>query len=158
MAKNKQTSSDSSVKARNKKAFHEYHILETFMAGMVLQGTEIKSIRAGKISIVESYAKIERGELWLLKSNIAHYEQGNRYNHQPDRTRKLLLTKAEIRKIDQRLKQESLTLVPLKVFLRGGWAKIELGLAKGKKLHDKRETLANKSIKREMDRAAKGNY
>ena len=145
----------SSVVATNKKAFHEYHILERFNAGIVLTGTEIKSVRARRVSFVDSYAKVEKGEVWLLKSHIALYEQGNRYNHQLDRPRKLLLTKMEIRKLIGKTKESSLTLIPLKMYFDRGWAKVELGLAKGKQMHDKRKTLADKATKRDVERALK---
>lgn len=158
MAKDKNKNDQSNVISRNRKAFHEYIILETFMAGIVLTGTEIKSVRAGKVSLTESYAKITDAEVWLLNSNISHYEQGNRYNHKPDRPRKLLLTKQEIRKLIGKTKESSLTLVPLKMFIKDGWAKIELGLAKGKQVHDKRQTMAERTSKREIERAMKGKY
>lgn len=141
--------------ASNKRAFHEYTILEKFQAGIVLTGTEIKSVRAGKVNLKDSFAKIEKGEAWLYKSHISPYEMGNIYNHEPERKRKLLLTKLEIRKLTDKMKGTGETLVPLKMYITGGWAKVELGLAKGKKLHDKRETIAAKDVKRDMDRAMK---
>ena len=141
--------------ASNKKAFHEYHIMEKFQAGIVLTGTEIKSIRAGKINLKDSYARVEKGEVWLYKAHISPYEMGNIYNHDPERKRKLLLTKKEIQKLIGRMKTSGETLVPLKVYITGGWAKVEIGLAKGKKLHDKREDIAKKTAKRDMDRAMK---
>ena len=141
--------------ASNKKAFHEYHIMEKFQAGIVLTGTEIKSIRAGKINLKDSYARVEKGEVWLYKAHISPYEMGNIYNHDPERKRKLLLTKKEIQKLIGRIKTSGETLVPLKVYITGGWAKVEIGLAKGKKLHDKREDIAKKTAKRDMDRAMK---
>lgn len=146
------------VISQNKKAFHDYHILEKYQAGIVLTGTEIKSIRAGKVQLKDSYAKIENGEVWLYKSNISKYEQGNIYNHEPERKRKLLMNKQEIRKLDDKLKGASETLVPLKLYLQNGWAKVELGLAKGKKLYDKREDKQKKDVKRDIDRAMKGKY
>ena len=151
MTKNKQEK----TLASNKKAFHEYHILEKFQAGIVLTGTEIKSIRAGKINLKDSYARVEKGEVWLFKAHISPYEMGNIYNHDPERKRKLLLTKKEIQKLIGRMKTSGETLVPLKIYISGGWAKVELGIAKGKKLHDKREDLAKKTAKRDMDRAMK---
>lgn len=156
MSKSKEK--DSNVIARNKKAFHEYIILETYKTGIVLTGTEIKSIRAGKISLVDSYAKIEKGEVWLLNCHISHYEKGNRYNHPIDRPKKLLLNKMEIQKLIGKTKESSLTLIPLKIFIDGGWAKVELALAKGKQLHDKRQALTEKTTKREVERAMKGGY
>ena len=143
------------VAASNKKAFHEYNILEKYEAGIVLTGTEIKSVRAGRVNLKDSFAKIEKGEVWLYKTHISPYEMGNIYNHDPERKRKLLLTKSEIRKLTDKMKGTSETLVPLKVYLSGGWAKVELGLAKGKKLYDKREDLAKKSVKRDMERELK---
>ena len=151
MAKDKSEKTISS----NKKAFHEYHIMEKFQAGIVLTGTEIKSIRAGKINLKDSYARVEKGEVWLYKAHISPYEMGNIYNHDPERKRKLLLTKKEIQKLIGRMKASGETLVPLKIYITGGWAKIELGIAKGKKLHDKREDIAKKTAKRDMDRAIK---
>ncbi len=141
--------------ATNKRAFHDYHILEKFQAGIVLTGTEIKSVRAGRVQLKDSFAKIENGEVWLYKSHISKYEMGNIYNHDPERKRKLLLTKQEIRKLDDKLKGASETLVPLKIYLSNGWAKVELGLAKGKKLYDKREDKQKKDVKRDIERAMK---
>jgi len=144
------------VVSSNKKAFHEYSILEKYDAGIVLTGTEIKSVRAGKLNLKDSFAKIEKGEVWLYNAHISPYEMGNIYNHQPERKRKLLMTKQEIRKLTDKLKGASETLVPLKVYILGGWAKVEIGLAKGKKLHDKREDIAKKDVKRDIERAMKG--
>ncbi len=144
--------------ATNKKAFHDYHISEKFQAGIVLTGTEIKSVRAGKVNFKDSFARIENREVWLYNSHISKYEMGNIYNHDPERKRKLLLKKEEIRKLEQKLKGTGETLVPLKLYLVNGWAKIEIGLAKGKKMYDKREDIARKSAKREMQRAAKHKY
>ncbi len=154
MSKDKKNQNEKTA-ASNKKAFHEYTILEKFQAGIVLTGTEIKSIRAGKVNLKDSFAKIDKGEVWLYKSHISPYEMGNIYNHDPERKRKLLLTKNEIRKLTDKLKGSGDTLIPLKIYLTGGWAKIELGLAKGKKLHDKREDIAKKSVKRDIERAMK---
>lgn len=158
MGKSNKKDNDSNIITRNRKAFHEFSILETYNAGIVLTGTEIKSIRARKVSLLDSYAKVENGEVWLINSSIAHYEQGNRYNHKIDRPRKLLLTKNEIRKLIGKTKESSLTLVPLKMFFVGGWAKVEIALAKGKQLHDKRQVLAEKTTKREVERAIKDRY
>lgn len=144
------------VAASNKRAFHEYTILEKYDAGIVLTGTEIKSIRMGKINLKDSFAKIEKGEVWLYKAHISPYEMGNIYNHDPERKRKLLLTKTEIRKLVDKMKGTGETLVPLKMYISGGWAKVEIGIAKGKKLHDKREDIAKKDVKRDIDRAMKG--
>jgi SsrA-binding protein len=153
MAKKKE--SHSNVISSNRKAYHEYHILEKFNAGIVLTGTEIKSVRDRKVSLNDSFAKIIDGEAWLLKSHIAPYAQGNRYNHQIDRPRKLLLTKNEIRKLIGKVQESSLTLIPTKMYFDKGWAKVEIALAKGKQLHDKRRAIADKTTKREMDREAK---
>lgn len=144
--------------ATNRKAFHDYHISEKFQAGIVLTGTEIKSIRAGKVNLKDSFAKIEGREVWLYNVHISKYEMGNIYNHDPERKRKLLLKKEEIRKLDDKLKGTGQTLIPLRLYLVNGWAKIEIGLAKGKKMYDKREDLAKKSAKREMERAVKHKY
>lgn len=139
----------------NKKAFHDFTILEKYTAGMVLTGTEIKSIRAGRINLKDGYAHIDNGELWIYKMHISPYEQGNRYNHDPERTRKLLITKQELRKLIGITKESGITIVPLQLFLDNGWAKLELGIAKAKKLHDKRDSLIKKTTDREMDRAIK---
>jgi len=139
----------------NKKAFHDFSILEKYNAGMVLTGTEIKSIRSGRINLKDSYAHIENGELWLHKMHISPYEQGNRYNHDPERVRKLLITKQELRKLIGTTKESGITLVPLQLFLQEGWAKLEIGVAKAKKLHDKRESLIKKTTDREIERAIK---
>lgn len=144
--------------ATNKKAFHDYHISEKFQTGIVLTGTEIKSIRAGKVNLKDSFAKIEAGEVWLYKVHIGKYDMGNIYNHEPERKRKLLMNKSEIRKLEQKLKGTGETLIPLKLYLSYGWAKLEIGLAKGKKMYDKREDMAKKSAKREIERAAKQKY
>lgn len=139
----------------NKKAFHDFVILERYKAGMVLFGTEIKSIRSGKINLKDSYAHIANGEVWIHKMHISAYEQGNRYNHEPERTRKLLLTKQEIRKLIGKTKESGITLVPLELSLENGWAKLEIGVAKAKKLHDKRDVLIKKTTDREIERAMK---
>lgn len=142
----------------NKKAYHDFNITETYTAGIALTGTEIKSIRKGKINLKDSFARIDNGELWLIKCHISPYEQGNIYNHEPERKRKLLITKQELNKLIGKTKESGLTLVPLKVFIKDGWAKINIGIAKAKKLHDKRETLAKKAVKRDIEREMKGKY
>lgn len=149
---------DRKIITTNRKAFHDFTILEKFVAGIVLTGTEIKSIRKNAINLKDSFCKIEDNEIFLYKCHISPYEQGNRFNHDVERTRKLLMTKKEILKIQNKVKQDSFTIVPLEVFLSHGFAKIEIGLAKGKKLHDKREDIARKDQKREMDRASKIRY
>ncbi|MGC4377681.1 SsrA-binding protein SmpB [Fictibacillus sp. Mic-4] len=141
------------VVAQNKKARHDYHIEETFEAGIVLQGTEIKSIRAGKANLKDSFAKVQNGELFLHNMHISPYEQGNRFNHDPLRTRKLLLHKKEINKLLGQTKEQGYSIVPLKMYLKNGFAKVLIGLAKGKKNYDKREDLKKKAAKREIERA-----
>ena len=139
------------VVARNRRAFHEFEILEKLEAGLVLQGTEVKSLRAGRCNLGDSYAVIKDGEAWLLKMHISPYEQGNRQNHDPFRRRKLLLTRRELRKLAPRLEQQGLTLVPLQVyFTPRGLAKVELGLARGKKRYDKRQAMAKRDAERAM--------
>lgn len=141
------------VVAQNKKANHDYFIEETYEAGMVLQGTEIKAIRAGRINLKDSYARIQNGEIYLLNAHVSPYEQGNRYNHDPLRQRKLLLHKKEIDKLLGETKEAGFALVPLKVYLKNGYAKILIGLGKGKKNYDKREDLKKKEAKRDIERA-----
>ena len=137
--------------AANKKAFHEYFILDRLEAGIALAGTEVKSIRESRINLKESYAQIRNGEAYLLNCHISPYSHGNRQNHEPLRPRKLLLHRKEIRKLIGKTQEKGLTLVPLRVYLRRGKIKVELGVARGKKLHDKRET----ERKKEMDREAR---
>ncbi len=145
-----------SINIRNKRAFFEFEIIETFVAGIQLVGTEIKSIRNSKASIVESYCRFAQNELWVVNMNISEYDFGNINNHAARRDRKLLLTKKELEKLQKKIKESGLTIVPLKMFMNDrGLAKLEIGLAKGKKLHDKRETLKQKDDKRDMDRAMK---
>lgn len=142
--------------AANKKARHDYFIEATYEAGIVLTGTEIKSVRAGKVSIKESYAKVENGELIIYGMHISPYEQGNRYNVEPLRPRKLLLHKKEINKLYGETKNTSLTIVPLSMYINeDGRAKVEIGLARGQKNYDKRATIAKKDADRKMDRAIK---
>lgn len=145
--------------ANNKKAYHDYFIEETYEAGIVLTGTEIKSVRQGKVSIKESYAKIENSEMILYGMNISPYEQGNRYNVEPLRPRKLLLHKQEIRKLIGYTTMKGLTLVPLKMYINEeGRAKVEIAVARGKKNYDKREDIAKRDAKRDMDRKMKERY
>ena len=143
---------DKKVISTNRKAFHDFLIFDKFIAGIVLTGTEIKSIRKGMINLKDSFAKIEDNEIFLYGMHISPYEQGNRYNHKPDRVRKLLLQKREILKIQDKVKKDGVTIVPIELFLTHGVAKIEMGLAKGKKLYDKREALAKKTQERDMAR------
>jgi len=141
--------------ANNKKAFHEYFIQKTYEAGIELVGTEVKSLRMGKCSIKEAYVQIKGGEVFVVGMHITPYEKGNIFNKDPLRQRRLLLHKQEIRSLAQALKEKGYTLVPLRVYLKGSLVKVEIGLAKGKKLYDKRETLKQKEDKREADRAVK---
>ena len=142
--------------ANNKKARHDYFLEEIFEAGIALTGTEIKSVRNGKVSLKESYAKIEGGEVLLLGMNISPYKEGNRYNVDPVRPRKLLLHKREIRRLIGGIKEQGMTLVPLQMYINeNGLAKVEIALAKGKKLYDKREAIARKDAKRAMERAVR---
>jgi SsrA-binding protein len=138
--------------AQNRKARHEYEILESFDAGIVLTGTEIKSVRAGKVSMSDSFARPDGGEMWLLNMHIAPYEQGNRFNVESRRTRKLLLHKAEIQRITGRINEKGLTVIPLSVYLQRGYAKVHLGIGRGKKIYDKREDIANRDRNREAER------
>jgi SsrA-binding protein len=141
--------------ALNRRARHDYTIDETVEAGLVLTGTEIKSIRAGRVNLAEAYARIERGEAWLIGAHIAPYEQGNRNNHEPTRTRKLLLHRDQIAELVGRTQAKGQTLVPLRLYIRDGRAKLELGVARGKKAHDKRRTIAERDMRRELERVTK---
>lgn len=145
----------SALVANNKKAFHEYHVLETLKAGIVLTGTEIKSIRNGKVSMSDSHARIHNGEVWLYGLQISPYEQGTHYNHQPDRVRKLLLTRSEIKKLIGKTKESGNTLIPLRIYFERCWVKVDLGLCKGKMQHDKRATISERDAKRQIERALK---
>ncbi len=139
--------------AQNKKATHDYFIEETFHAGIALTGTEIKSIRSGKANLKDSYARVERGEVYLHNLHISPYEAGNRFNHDPLRARKLLLHRSEIRKLIGATKEQGYSLVPLRLYLRGGFCKVELALARGKKNYDKRDAIAKRDADREIARA-----
>ncbi len=138
--------------ANNKKAFHDYFIEEKFEAGISLAGTEVKSLRMGKCSIKEAFVKVEKGEVYIYNMNISPYEKGNIFNKDPIRTRKLLLHKQEIRKLVGKQKEKGYTLIPLSVYFKGSLVKIEIALAKGKKLYDKREDIAKKDARREAER------
>ncbi len=140
---------------KNKKARFNYEIIETFEAGIVLHGTEVKSLRQKKVSIQESYAKIKNGEVFIVGLNISPYEMGNRFNHEPDRERKLLLHKQEIKRLTGKIQEKGLTLVPLKIYFKNGKAKIELGLGKGKANYDKRKTIRDRDAQRDMQREMK---
>lgn len=139
----------------NRKARHEFHILDSMEAGLALQGTEVKALRDGKANLQDSFARFEAGELWLYNLHISPYEAGNRFNHDPLRRRKLLLHRRELRKLVGQVEQKGLTLVPLDLHFRRGVAKVELGLVRGKKLHDKRETLKKRVAEREVARELK---
>ncbi len=141
--------------ANNKKAYHDYFIEETYEAGISLVGTEVKALRTGKCSIKESYIRIENGEMVILQMHISPYEKGNIFNRDPLRTRKLLMHKNEIRKISQKLKEQGYTLVPVEVYFKGSLVKVKVGLAKGKKLYDKRADIAKKDLNREAQRSFK---
>jgi SsrA-binding protein len=141
------------VVTTNRRAFHEYFIVETIETGIVLSGTEIKSIRAGKISITEAYGRIDDGELWLVGSRISPYSHGSYTNHDPDRPRKLLAHRSQIEELRAQVEQRGMTLVPLRVILKQGKAKVELGVARGKKLYDKRATDAEREAHRDVQPA-----
>lgn len=143
------------VIAENRKARHDFHIEETFEAGIVLTGTEIKSVRTGRVQLRDSHALVQRGEVFLYNLHIAPYERGNRYNHDPDRPRKLLLHRDEIDRLYGKVRLKGLTLIPLKIYLRRGRAKVELALARGKKAYDRRADIAEREAKRRIDRALK---
>ena len=146
----------SPISVQNRKARHDFHIDKTWEAGIVLQGTEVKSLRQGNCSFVDSFAYMKNGEVFLKDFYIKEFEQGSYNNHDSRRERKLLLNKEEIQKIDKAITQKGFTLVPLTLYFKHGKAKIEIGLARGKKVFDKRQTLAEKDAKREMDRKMKG--
>ncbi|MFE4705181.1 MULTISPECIES: SsrA-binding protein SmpB [Bacillaceae] len=139
--------------AQNKKAYHDFFIEQTFEAGIVLKGTEIKAIRAARVNLKDAFAKIENGEIYLHNMHVSPYEQGNQFNHDPLRTRKLLLHKKEISKLIGETKETGYTIVPLKMYLKNGFAKILIGLGKGKKQYDKRDDLKKKEAKRDIERA-----
>ena len=143
------------VIANNKKAYHEYSVDEVFEAGLCLQGTEVKSVRMGQVSLKEAYCRIRNGEVFLENMNISPYEQGNRENHDPLRSRKLLLNRIEIDKLSKKVDEKGLTLVPTKIYFKDSRAKLEIGVCRGKKLYDKRETLKRKQADREANRAVR---
>src|SRR4030043_989477 len=139
----------------NRKAYHDYHIEDSIEAGLVLTGTEIKSIRGGRVNFKDAYARAENGEMWLVNAHIAQYPGGNRYNHEPTRPRKLLLHQREIADLSGEVLRKGYTLVPLKLYLKKGIAKVELGLARGKKQYDKREAIAQRDDQRQIEQALK---
>lgn len=146
------------IVTQNRRAFHEYTIDDTIEAGIVLTGTEIKSIREGKATINEAYVRIDDGELWLIGSHVTPYSHGSWTNHDPDRPRKLLAHAREIGELRRAIEQKGMTLVPLRIRLKRGRAKVDVGVARGKKLHDKRQASAERDAKRDMDRARRGRY
>ncbi|EAE7944020.1 SsrA-binding protein SmpB [Listeria monocytogenes] len=146
---------DGKLVAQNKKARHDYAIEETFEAGIVLQGTEIKSVRNARVNLKDSYARIDKGEIFLHNMHISPYEQGNRYNHDPLRTRKLLLHKKQISRLIGETKESGYSIVPLKMYIKDGYAKVLIGIARGKKKYDKRQDLKQKEAKRDIERAFK---
>jgi SsrA-binding protein len=137
----------------NRRARHEYHIEETYEAGLVLTGTEVKSLRAGKASLQDAYARIQGGEVWLVNMHVNPYEQGGVFNHDPLRPRKMLLRADEIRRLLGKVQQKGYTLIPLRIYFRRGYAKVDLGLARGKKLYDRREDIARRDAERQIARA-----
>lgn len=146
------TKTNGKMIANNKKAYHDYFILDTYEAGIALHGTEVKSLRMGKCSIKESFIRVENGEMFIYGMHISPYEKGNIFNKDPLRVRKLLLHKAEINKMLGKTKEKGMSIVPLKVYFKGSLVKVEIGLAKGKKLYDKRQDIAKKDQKREAER------
>ncbi|MFA5629299.1 MAG: SsrA-binding protein SmpB [Dehalococcoidales bacterium] len=141
--------------ATNRKAYHDYNILEKFEAGIVLTGTEIKSIRSGRVNLGQAFVKPERGEIWLINAHIARYESGSYMSHEPTRTRKLLLHRKEIRNLIAKTSEKGSTLVPLSLYIKGHVAKVQIALAKGKKQYDKRQAIIQRDAEREMDRTIK---
>jgi SsrA-binding protein len=153
MAKKKKDEEDIRVITRNRRAFHDYEILDTIECGIALVGTEVKTLRDGHANLEEGYAKIDEGEVWLVGAEIPEYAMGNRLNHKPKRTRKLLLHRAEIEKFAAKASQRGFTLVPLRLYFKQGRAKVEIAVARGKQAHDKREALKKSDAQREMRRA-----
>jgi SsrA-binding protein len=142
------------VNIKNKKAYFDYHFLETFQAGIQLLGTEVKAIRENNCNLADSYCYVKNGEIWIKNMHVSKYEMGTHYNHEPLRDRKLLLTKREIKKIEHKLKDKGITLIPVRIYVNErGWIKVELALAKGKKLYDKREDIKQRDMKREIERS-----
>ncbi len=137
--------------AKNKKARFEYHVIETFEAGMSLQGTEVKSLRQGSVHFLDSYVKVKNGEAWLCSLNIPEYKFGNRENHEPTRDRKLLLHKKEIQKLESKVNEKGFTIIPLSVYFKNGKAKTEIGVCRGKKLYDKRQTIKQRDLERQIE-------
>ena len=143
------------VVADNRRARHDYELIEFYEAGIELAGTEVKSMRQGKANLQDSFARVEDGQLWLYNCHISPYDHGNRFNHDPVRKRRLLMHRREIQKIKSRMQEKGLTLVPLKLFFKRNWVKVDLALARGKHLYDKREAIAKRDTKRQLDRLVK---
>jgi SsrA-binding protein len=148
-------SGDIKIIAKNRRARHEYHVVDSVEVGVVLRGTEVKSARLGKVQLVDSFAKIENEELFLYGTHISPYEYGNRSNVDPTRTRKLLAHKTEILRLNRQVQEKGMTLIPLTVYLKGGRVKVEIGLCRGKRMYDKRESIEKREAAREMERAMK---
>jgi SsrA-binding protein len=160
MAPAKQQQSDNKapavkIIADNRRARHEYEIVEVFETGIELQGTEVKSMRNGKANLQDAFARIEEGQLWLYNCHISPYEFGNRFNHEPTRKRRLLMHKRQIFKLHQQIKEKGLTLIPLKLYFKRNWVKVDLALCRGKRLYDKRDTITKRETKRQLDRVVK---
>ncbi len=147
---------DIKVVAKNRKASHEYFLLERYEAGIALMGSEIKSIRAGQISLAEAYVRVDGQEAWLMDAHVAPYDQASYYNHEPRRPRKLLLHRSEIRRLWDDVRQKGVTIIPVRVYLKDGLAKVEIAVAKGKKLYDKRQDIAKRDAEREIERQIRG--
>jgi SsrA-binding protein len=143
------------VISENRKAFHDYYIEDRMEAGIILTGTEIKSIRNARVNLKDSYARLDNGEIWVHQMHISPYEQGNRFNHDPLRPRKLLMHRSEINKLAGKIQQQGLTLIPIKIYLKKGMAKVELAVCQGKKNYDKRQAIAEREGKRDIERAMK---
>lgn len=143
------------VIADNRRARHEYEILQTFETGIELTGTEVKSMRVGRANLQDAFARIEQGQLWLYNCHISPYDFGNRFNHEPTRKRRLLMHKREIARLHQQIKEKGLTLVPLKLYFKRNWVKVDLALARGKQLYDKRDAITKRDTKRQLDKLVK---
>ena len=146
-------SGDIKIIAKNKRARHDYHVVDTIEAGIVLKGTEVKSVRMGRVQLIDSFGRIEDGELYVHGVHISPYEQGNRFNVDPRRTRKLLVHKAEIRRLGRQVREKGMTLIPLSVYLKRGRVKVEVGVCRGKRAYDKREAIRKRDADRDMERS-----
>jgi len=144
--------------ATNRKAYHEYNIIEKWEAGIILVGTEVKSLRLGRANLKDSYGRIENGELWLVNLHISPYEQGNIWNHEPRRPRKLLMHRREIRKLAVKVEERGFTLVPLRLYFKNGRAKVEIAVARGKKIYDRRKAITKRDVDRDVARELKDKY